>query len=101
MHWEKLIPAPLFDTQIAAMVCGYGDSIAYDRLVKEITGAHIDKTSRFTDWSRRPLTEKQLSYALGDVTYLVDVYLNLETMRKKPDRKFKFRDGHLNAGRDL
>lgn len=75
----KLIPAPLFDTQIAAMVCGYGDSIAYDRLVKEITGAHIDKTSRFTDWSRRPLTEKQLSYALGDVTYLVDVYRDLKT----------------------
>lgn len=74
----NLIPAPLFDSQIAAMVCGFGDSIAYDKLVKEVNGAFIDKTSRFTDWSRRPLSEQQLSYALADVTHLVDVYLHLK-----------------------
>ena len=66
-------PAPLFDTQVAAMVLGYGDQIAYDQLVLRITGARIDKSSRFTDWSRRPLTDKQLRYALGDVTHLREV----------------------------
>ena len=66
-------PAPLFDTQIAAMVLGYGDQIAYDQLVMRTTGARIDKSSRFTDWSRRPLTAKQIDYALGDVTHLREV----------------------------
>ncbi|MGI9483996.1 MAG: ribonuclease D [Hyphomicrobiales bacterium] len=73
----KLIPAPLFDTQVAAMVAGFGDSIGYENIVRQVTGAHIDKTSRFTDWSRRPLTEKQLRYALSDVTHLRDVYAHL------------------------
>ena len=73
----QLIPNPVFDTQVAAMVCGYGDSIAYDQLVMRISGAHIDKTSRFTDWSRRPLSQKQLDYALADVTHLRDVYHSL------------------------
>jgi ribonuclease D len=68
------IPAPVFDTQVAAMVCGFGDSISYDQLVFRVSGAHIDKSSRFTDWTRRPLTEKQLAYALSDVTHLRDVY---------------------------
>jgi ribonuclease D len=68
------IPEPVFDTQVAAMVCGFGDAIAYDQLVKRISGAHIDKSSRFTDWRRRPLSEKQLHYALADVTHLRDVY---------------------------
>lgn len=68
------VPGPLFDTQVAAMVCGFGDSIAYDQLVKRTTGGAIDKTSRFTDWKRRPLTEQQLDYALADVTHLRDVY---------------------------
>lgn len=70
----ELIPAPLFDTQVAAMVCGFGDSISYDQLVYKVTGERIDKSSRFTDWARRPLTKKQLDYALADVTHLRDVY---------------------------
>jgi ribonuclease D len=74
-----LIPAPIFDTQVAASVCGYGDSVSYVNLVKDITGHDIDKSSRFTDWSRRPLSEKQLLYALGDVTHLRDVYLQLRS----------------------
>jgi ribonuclease D len=69
-----LIPRPLFDTQIAAMVCGFGESISYVNLVKQTTGVDIDKSSRFTDWARRPLSEKQLVYALGDVTHLREVY---------------------------
>ena len=73
------VPAPVFDTQVAAMVCGFGESISYVNLVKKITGADIDKSSRFTDWSRRPLTEKQLVYALGDVTHLRDVYKSLNS----------------------
>jgi ribonuclease D len=72
-----LVPHPIFDTQVAAMVCGFGESISYDQLVSRISGAHIDKSSRFTDWSRRPLSEKQLDYALADVTHLRDVYLEL------------------------
>lgn len=71
------VPHPVFDTQVAAMVCGFGDSISYDQLVARITGAHIDKSSRFTDWTRRPLTEKQFDYALSDVTHLRDVYHHL------------------------
>ncbi len=77
-HMGGLLPAPLFDTQVAAMVCGFGDSISYDQLVSRVTGAHIDKSSRFTDWRARPLDEKQLSYALADVTHLRDVYLKLK-----------------------
>jgi ribonuclease D len=68
-----LIPAPVFDTQVAAMVCGFGDSISYVNLVKRITNRDLDKSSRFTDWSRRPLSERQLAYTLGDVTHLRDV----------------------------
>ena len=73
------VPNPVFDTQVAAMVCGFGESISYVNLVKRIAGADIDKSSRFTDWSRRPLSEKQLVYALGDVTHLRDVYMSLKT----------------------
>jgi ribonuclease D len=73
-----VVPAPVFDTQVAAMVCGFGESISYVNLVKRINGADIDKSSRFTDWSRRPLSEKQLVYALGDVTHLRDVYKALK-----------------------
>ncbi len=73
-----LIPEPLFDTQVAAMVCGFGDSISYDQLVGKVTGERIDKTSRFTDWRRRPLSDKQLAYALADVTHLMDVYDHLK-----------------------
>jgi ribonuclease D len=73
-----LIPAPVFDTQVAASVCGFGESVSYVNLVKTITGHDIDKSSRFTDWSRRPLSQKQLVYALGDVTHLRDVYRKLK-----------------------
>jgi ribonuclease D len=73
------VPGPVFDTQVAAMVCGFGESISYVNLVKKITGADIDKSSRFTDWSRRPLSDKQLEYALGDVTHLRDVYQALKS----------------------
>jgi ribonuclease D len=72
------LPAPIFDTQVAAMVCGFGDSISYVNLVKRIAGQDLDKSSRFTDWSRRPLSQKQLLYALGDVTHLRKVYLSLK-----------------------
>lgn len=70
----KAVPGPLFDTQIAAMACGHGDQVGYEALIREMTGAKVDKGSRFTDWSKRPLTEKQLNYALGDVTHLIDAY---------------------------
>jgi ribonuclease D len=76
-HLGGMVPAPVFDTQVAAMVLGFGEAISYDQLVQRITGAFIDKSSRFTDWSRRPLTEKQLAYALADVTHLRDVYAHL------------------------
>ena len=76
-HRAKLIPHPVFDTQVAAMVLGYGDSISYDQLVQRITGDALDKSHRFTDWTRRPLSEAQLSYAISDVTHLRDVYLAL------------------------
>jgi ribonuclease D len=76
-HGAKLIPHPIFDTQVAAMVLGYGDSISYDQLVQRITGDTLDKSHRFTDWTRRPLSEAQLLYAVSDVTHLRDVYLAL------------------------
>ncbi len=76
-HRAKLIPHPVFDTQVAAMVLGYGDSISYDQLVQRITGDALDKSHRFTDWTRRPLSEAQLSYAISDVTHLRDVYAAL------------------------
>jgi ribonuclease D len=81
-----LIPHPLFDTQVAAMVCGYGDSVSYDQLVARIAGAHLDKTSRFTDWRHRPLSDKQLDYAIADVTYLRDVYLALKERLERDGR---------------
>lgn len=68
------LPSPVFDTQIAAMVCGFGDSVGYDALIKRIVGKQIDKSLRFTDWTRRPLNQKLLNYALGDVTHLRDAY---------------------------
>jgi ribonuclease D len=76
-HAAKLIPHPIFDTQVAAMVLGYGDSISYDQLVQRITGDTLDKSHRFTDWTRRPLSAAQLTYAVCDVTHLRDVYHTL------------------------
>ncbi|MEQ8653165.1 MAG: ribonuclease D [Kiloniellales bacterium] len=71
------VPTPLFDTQVAAMVCGFGEQVAFDTLVKRITGKSLDKVSRFTDWARRPLSSRQLDYALADVVHLRPVYLEL------------------------
>ncbi|WP_029004964.1 ribonuclease D [Azorhizobium doebereinerae] len=76
-HLAEIIPHPVFDSQVAAMVLGYGDSISYDQLVQRVTGHAIDKSSRFTDWSRRPLSQAQLTYAIADVTHLRDVYAKL------------------------
>ena len=76
-HQANLIPHPIFDTQVAAMVLGYGDSISYDQLVQRITGDALDKSHRFTDWSRRPLSPAQVKYAISDVTHLRDVYVAL------------------------
>lgn len=80
------VVTPFFDTQIAAMVCGYGESIGYLNLVKSVTGKQLDKSSQFTDWSRRPLSDKQIDYALADVTHLVDVYKNLDRELEKRGR---------------
>ncbi|MCJ2124821.1 ribonuclease D [Methylobacterium sp. J-077] len=81
-----ILPQPFFDTQVAAMVCGYGDSVSYEQLVNDVAKAKIDKSSRFTDWSRRPLSEAQLSYALSDVTHLVKVYEVLVAELLRTDR---------------
>jgi ribonuclease D len=80
------VPRPIFDTQVAAMVCGYGDQVSYDQLVQRIAGKQIDKSSRFTDWGRRPLSGKQAAYAITDVTYLRDVYLSLYDQLAKQGR---------------
>ena len=85
-HLGELIPHPVFDTQVAAMVCGFGDSVSYDQLVQKITGERIDKSSRFTDWRRRPLSDKQLDYALADVTHLIDVYQHLRQRLERDNR---------------
>ncbi len=82
-----IIPTPIFDTQVAAMVCGFGESVSYVNLVKKVTGRDLDKSSRFTDWSRRPLSEKQLVYALGDVTHLRDIYLHLKAELEATSRE--------------
>jgi len=76
-NMAKTIPHPIVDTQVAAMVLGYGDSISYDQLVQRITGDTLDKSHRFTDWTRRPLSDAQVAYALSDVTHLRDVYTKL------------------------
>jgi len=81
-----IIPLPIFDTQIAAMVCGFGEAVSYGALVKRFLRRNLDKSSRFTDWSRRPLSEKQLHYALGDVTYLRDIYLKLKERLESTNR---------------
>ena len=90
------IPHPIFDTQVAAMVCGYGDSIAYNKLVQDITGHALAKNAQFTDWSRRPLSDKQFKYALDDVIYLRDVYKALDKRLKEQGR-----DGWLKAEMEI
>ncbi|WP_108258239.1 ribonuclease D [Mangrovicoccus ximenensis] len=86
-HDGGVIPEPLFDTQVAAMVCGFGEQVGYETLVKRIARASLDKSSRFTDWSRRPLTDAQLSYALADVTHLRVIYEYLSAELEKAGRK--------------
>jgi len=86
VHRANIVPHPIFDTQVAAMVLGYGDSIAYDQLVERINGHRPDKTHRFTDWSRRPLTKEQMHYAVSDVTHLRDVFAALDADLKKRGR---------------
>src|ERR1700710_2901871 len=81
-----ILPHPFFDTQVAAMVCGYGDSVSYEQLVNDVAKAKIDKSSRFTDWSRRPLSDAQLSYALSDVTHLVAIYERLKEQLEETGR---------------
>src|SRR5580700_4949619 len=85
-HQARLIPRPIFDTQVAAMVLGYGDSISYDQLVQRVTGDVLDKSHRFTDWSRRPLSAAQVSYATSDVTHLREVFLSLSADLQKRGR---------------
>jgi ribonuclease D len=85
-HEAGIIPRPIIDTQVAAMVLGYGDSISYDQLVQRITGDNLDKSHRFTDWTRRPLSDAQLAYAVSDVTHLRDVYLRLANDLEKRGR---------------
>jgi ribonuclease D len=82
----RIIPSPLFDTQVAAMVCGFGDQASYVELAKAIARASLDKSSRFTDWSRRPLSEAQIDYAIADVTHLRDIYLHLLERLERSDR---------------
>ena len=82
----KLVPKPLYDTQVAAMVCGFGEQISYGELVEAVTGAHVDKSSRFTDWGRRRLNQAQIDYAIADVTHLRDVYRALTAKLEKSGR---------------
>ena len=86
-HQGDVIPDPLFDTQIAAMVCGFGDSASYETLVRRLANIEIDKSARFTDWSRRPLNTRQLDYALADVTHLCVVYEKLERELQRTGRE--------------
>lgn len=83
-HLTGRVPAPVFDTQIAAMVCGHGESVGYESIVRAVTGEKVDKGSQFTDWARRPLTERQITYALGDVIHLAAVY---EALSAEIDRR--------------
>ena len=90
------IPAPIFDTQVAAAVCGYGESVGYETLVNKIVGQELDKSSRFTDWSARPLSEKQLNYALSDVTHLRVIYEALSAEIEKAGRTAWIAEEHAH-----
>ena len=85
-HISGVVPHPIFDTQVAAMVCGFGDAVSYETLAAKLAGAEIDKSARYTDWSHRPLTDRQLSYALADVTHLRQVYQKLAAKLTKTGR---------------
>jgi ribonuclease D len=86
-HATGKVPTPIFDTQVAAMVCGFGESASYESLVNKLAKASVDKSSRFTDWAYRPLTERQLIYALDDVIHLRTVYARLREQLEKTDRE--------------
>lgn len=86
-HDGQVLPEPLFDTQVAAMVCGFGEQVGYETLVKRIAREGLDKSSRFTDWSRRPLTDAQKTYALADVTHLRGIYEHLSAELEKAGRR--------------
>ncbi len=86
-HMAGTIPHPVFDTQVAGMVCGFGESVSYGMLVKKLLKRNLDKTSRFTDWSKRPLSQKQLTYALGDVTHLRDLFPKLQRQLEHSGRE--------------
>jgi len=85
-HATGKVPEPIFDTQVAAMVCGFGESASYESLVSKLAGAPLDKGSRFTDWSHRPLTERQLTYALDDVIHLRTIYVKLRAELERTGR---------------
>ena len=85
-HDAEIFPTPLFDTQVAAMVCGFGEQVGYETLVRKIAKANLDKSSRFTDWSRRPLSDAQKAYALADVTHLRVIYEFLAAELEKTGR---------------
>jgi len=85
-HATGQVPQPIFDTQVAAMVCGYGDAASYETLCNKLAGVQIDKSSRFTDWSQRPLTERQVDYAMADVTHLRVIYDKLAAQLAKTGR---------------
>ena len=87
VHRAGIVPHPVFDTQIAAMVCGFGDQVGYEAIVRNLAKAQIDKSSRFTDWSKRPLSDKQLAYALADVTHLRVVYEKLKAQLDRSGRE--------------
>ena len=80
------VPKPLFDTQVAAMVCGFGESVGYDTLARKLTGAKIDKSSRFADWAHRPLKKRQIEYAIADVVHLRPIYEKLRQRLEKTGR---------------
>ena len=86
-HDKNIIPSPLFDTQLAAMVCGFGEQVGYETLVRSICKVNLDKSSRFTDWSLRPLSKNQQQYALADVTHLRQIYEYLKEQLKRNGRE--------------
>ena len=86
-HLMGKVPAPLFDSQVAAMVCGFGDQVGYENLIAKLTKERVDKSSRFTDWSNRPLTDRQIVYAISDVTHLREAYRKLVATLKKNGRE--------------
>src|SRR6267378_4135427 len=91
-----LVPHPIFDTQVAAMVCGFGDAASYETLVKRLARANLDKASRFTDWAHRPLTERQVQYALADVVHLRTVYDRLQQLLDENGRAGWFEEEMAN-----